>query len=792
MVEQKQLTNCIEDSFSRYAGSVILDRAICDARDMLKPAARMLIYSQMKVTKNTPNKPYIKSARVVGDSLGHFYTHGDSSCYGTYMRMAKPFAMRYPLEDCQGNSGTIITTGDEAAARYTELRLAKPAEYLYTSLEKNTIDKWNTNFDDTEEFPTVFPSIGYYNIVNGTTGIGVSLSSSIPQFNITEVNNAISKLIMNPEIDFKDIVCMPDFATGGILMNRDEVYESLKNGTGKACKIRAVMEYNPQTNSIHISEMPFGVYTSTITEQLRDLTDADEHYGIEGIHDGSGQKVDYTIQLSKGVNPKKMIEKLFKDTSLEYWCGINMTMLDEGRFPKVFGWKEALQAHINHAAACLRKEYKYDLNKLLARQEIVEGLLMAIAKIDEVVATIKASRNSSEASANLISKFGFTEPQAKAILDLKLNRLVNLEGFKLEQEHKENQAKIEELNIYLNNQNEFNARLAERYQNVAERFGDKRRTKVMNVAESTEAEVEVPQIHVTILTLSNDTIRVTKTEDMNGAKRGRKGTNMKLPKDVAITSSINTFSNYSIFAVTKAGKIHSFSLKDIDTGDYSIYELMNISPEDKVVKIFSGENMEYYKYIVFVTKNGLIKKTDVNEYKIGNKGLTALKLKDNDEVAACFMVMEKDEDIVIVNSSGYYNYYSHNLFSATGRNSVGVKSIVLKDNETVIAAFPVADSSDAGIFTINSRGKGKITKLEELSHTNRAARGNLIHKLEKEEVLSSAMIILNVSNDAQVINVSCDNHLVSLSVKEIPIQGRNTVGVKIINVKDNSGTIHII
>lgn len=788
MVELKQLTDCIEDSFSRYAGSVILDRAICDARDMLKPAARMLIYSQMKVTKNTPNKPYIKSARVVGDSLGHFYTHGDASCYGTYMRMAKPFAMRYPLEDCQGNSGTIITTGDEAAARYTELRLAKPAEYLYTSLEKNTIDKWNTNFDDTEEFPTVFPSIGYYNIVNGTTGIGVSLSSSVPQFNIAEVNAAISKLIMNPDIEFKDIVCMPDFATGGILINRDEVYESLKNGSGKACKIRAVVEYDPHTNSIHISEMPFGVYTSTITEQLRELTDADEHYGIEGIHDGSGQNVDYTIQLSKGVNPKKMIEKLFRDTSLEYWCGINMTMLDEGRFPKVFGWKEALQAHINHAADCLRKEYKYDLNKLLARQEIVEGLLMAIAKIDEVVATIKASHNSAEASTNLIAKFGFTEPQAKAILDLKLNRLVNLEGFKLEQEHKENQAKIEELNIYLTNKDEFNARLAERYQNVAERFGDKRRTKLMNLTENDNI-IDVPEENLTIMVLSNDTIHVVKSEDMNGAKRGRKGTNMKLPKDTVVTDSIATTNTSALYVATKAGKLYTFSLKEISSGDYSIYELINIPPEDKIVKVMNGANLEFYKYLVLVTKSGLIKKTELSECKVGSRGTTVIKLKNDDEIINCFPVKEYSEDIIILSNLGYYNYYSHVLVNATGKNSIGVKAITLKDGEYVVAAMPVF-TKEAGLFTILSNGKGKLTSLSELKSTSRAVRGLIAHKVDDGTTLMTAALIKDDSQEP--INVLCNNHLVTLTYTDIPKQNRNTVGVKIIETKNNVNHIHII
>ena len=258
MIDQRKMVDVVNENFERYAGNVILDRAICDVRDMLKPSARMLIYSQMAITKNTHKKPFIKSARVVGDCLGHLYEHGESSCYGSYMRMSKDFTMRVPLEECQGNNGTMTKNSDEAAMRYTELRLSEIASYLYSGLDKNAIgDNWRNNFDETEQYPGVMPSIGYFNLCNGTQGLGIAISSSIPQFSLKEVNNAIIKLIQNSNIVDEDLIIMPDFATGGILTNAQEVYQALRVGQGAACKLRAVMNYNPDNNTIIITELPY-------------------------------------------------------------------------------------------------------------------------------------------------------------------------------------------------------------------------------------------------------------------------------------------------------------------------------------------------------------------------------------------------------------------------------------------------------------------------------------------------------------------------------------------------------
>lgn len=366
------LKKIVEDNFARYAGNVILDRAICDVRDMVKPSARMLMYSQLHVTKNVPSKPFVKSARVVGDALGHYYTHGDVACYDTYMRMAKPFAMRYPLEDCQGNSGTISANGDHAASRYTELRLSQLGYSLFDKIEKNTINEWNENFDETDTYPKVLPSVGYYNIVNGTLGLGVSLSSSIPQFNLKEINNAMIELLNDQN---KEINVLPDFATGGIIINPNEVLMSLKNGCGAACKIRSVVEYNNKERAFVVKEFPYGVYGETISSQIQALKEENPDCGIDYINDGSGKTPDYIIYLSKKANPDNVLKLLYKKTSLQSYFTINMNVLvDNGKKPKTLGLKEMLQAHIDHEREVYRRGFEYDLRKIENRIHIIKGM----------------------------------------------------------------------------------------------------------------------------------------------------------------------------------------------------------------------------------------------------------------------------------------------------------------------------------------------------------------------------------------------------------------------------------
>lgn len=614
------LNAAVEENFARYAGNVILDRAICDSRDMLKPSARMLMYSQRKITKNTSDKAFVKSARVVGDALGRFYTHGDSSCYGTYMRMAKPFAMRYPLEDCQGNSGTIITSGDEAAMRYTELRPSKVSDYLFSGIEKNAVSEWKDNFDETLQYPGVLPSIGFYNIVNGTTGIGVSISSSIPQFNLKEVNEAIVKLIENPEATFESIYCAPDFATGGTILNAAEVRESLRNGHGKAAKIRARINYDSKTHSLIVTELPYGVYSGTITEEIEQLLNENENYGIESINDGSGSVVNYTISLSKDVNPSVIMRKLYADTSLENHFTINMVMLENGRFPKVFGWKEALQSYIAHMDKCKRRELKFDMDALIHRNHILDGLKIALANIDDVVALIRNSESAAKAKIGLMEAYSLDDEQAKAILDMKLQRLANLEAIKVNKEFEENAAEIDRLGNILGSQDEVNKLLIAALREVATKFGDARRTSLMNLHETVE-EIEEEEV---ILSYSVDSIKVVK----------------RAAKDMIKTTNLST-----LLLVTAEGKMYKVPVANILEAGAAKYSSL-IKDNSPVVYIDDLASIKLKKFWLFTTTSGMVKRSAIEEYNYtGRQGSKMLKLKEGDKLIGCGTFTAENETL---------------------------------------------------------------------------------------------------------------------------------------------------
>ena len=440
----KDLYDVVRESFRDYAGAVISDRAIVDVRDCLKPSPRMLLYYQYK-KKNRSDKPHVKSAKIVGGVLGDYYVHGDSSAYGIYTRMAQPFSMRYPLEDFQGNVGNLM--GDPPAAmRYTECRLNQLAsEYLFQGLDKNAVKIWKDNFDETETMPSVLPSVGFYNICNGSVGLGIGISSSIPQFNLREVNAALIRLIENPDSEFAAIYCAPDFATGGIITNAAEIRESIRVGKGTSIHIRGVAEYDAKSNSITITEVPYGVTTSLITSEINTIIENEPECGIEKYNDGTGLNAELTIYLAKDANPHTILKRLYKETSLESWFSVNMTMLEDGRFPKVFGWKEALQSYIAHMDECKRRELKFDMDALIHRNHILDGLKIALANIDDVVALIRNSESAAKAKIGLMETYGLDDEQAKAILDMKLQRLANLEAIKINKEFEENAAEIDRL-----------------------------------------------------------------------------------------------------------------------------------------------------------------------------------------------------------------------------------------------------------------------------------------------------------------------------------------------------------
>lgn len=788
------INETIQHDFLEYTGHVMQERSLPDARDALKDGARKILYSQF-LDKNTYKDKYMKGQAVVGQVLKTAFTHGDASAYSTLVRMGKPFAMPYPLEELQGNMGNQVDPENHAAGRYLECKLSELGTMLFDGIKKDAIDEWYWNYSDTVELPRVLPCYGFYPIVNGTLGISVGLSTSIPSTNLREVNEAIIKLIRNPEVDFNEIYCAPDFPMGGIIINGEEVKESMKNGCGKSVKIRSKIEYNVDDNTLIATEIPFSVYTHTIDAELEEIINNDEKSGIKKFIDATnddGAKI--IIYLEKGSNYHKIIERLYRETSLESYYGINMIMLDNGRFPRVFSWRDALNAYITHIRTCKRREIQFDLDKALARENVVEGLILAAANIDEVVSIIRASSNPAEASQKLINRFSFNEEQTKAILAMKLSSLTKIDAIKLDNEREELLKKIEDFRFLLDNPSALDEQLIKVLQEVADKFGDERRTKVINLVEQDDEEEkeEIKEEDIAVMLFDNNTIRLVKTEDLNGSKRGKKGVNVKPPKNANLTNTIYTTNLSSISAFTTKGRMYSFDIFELEyNNDYSIYELIQLQDEEKVLMLIDSNSFSNYKYILFITKQGLIKKSKTTEYSNRHKkGQVAIKLKEDDSIVNVFLSSNEKDRIMIASNSGYAVFYNHEEISAIGRVSQGIKAIKLKSDEYVVGATMVKENiSYKGIFSITSTGKGKMTKVEDYNETSRAIKGSLVQKLDNEEELAA---IYAITEEQDKIFVTANNKAVALLTKEIPIQSKLTSGVRIIDIRGLNVKVEIM
>lgn len=786
------LKNIIEESFTQYAGAVLQSRALVDVRDCLKPSARQIFYSMHErklIHKNT----FKKTNNAVGMAMADYYIHGDSSAEGIIMRAGQPFAMRYPLVEVEGSYGNLMESGNWAAPRYTASRLSEFSGMLFDSIKKDTITDWRDNYDDTKQYPGVLPSIGFYNIVNGTMGIGIGAASSIPSFNLREVNEAIIKLMENPDSPFEEIVCYPDFPTGATILNKKEVAECLKVGHGGSCKIRSTITYNPDENCLIVTEIPFMLYTNTICGELEEILNNETCPQIERFNDLTGESPLIKIYLKKGSNYHKVLKFLYKNTSLESFYSINMTMLKDGRYPRVFGWKEALEEYITHIRECKRREIQFDLDKALARENILNGLLIAAANIDEVVSIIRASDSPSDASIKLIERFKFNEEQTKAILAMKLSSLTKVDSIKLNDELEEIKKKIEELRYLLNTPSALDAELIKILREVANKFGDERRTKVVNIVEKDEEEVpQLQEDNVAVMLFDNNMLRVVKSDELNGAKRGKKGTNLKPPKSANLINTLYTTNLGSIAAFTSGGRMYSFNLSDLEYGnDYSVYELIQLQDNEKVLTLIDSNSFSSFKYILFVTKQGLIKKSKTSEYNTrAKKGQVAIKLKEDDSIVNVFLSSNEKDRIMIASNSGYSVFYDHTDIAAIGRASQGIKAIKLKTNEYVIAATIVKENiSYKGILSITSTGKGKMTKIEDYNETSRAIKGSLVQKLDDEEELAT---IYAIPEEQEKVFVTANNKAVILLSKEIPVQGKLTSGVRIIDIRGLNVKVEIM
>ena len=776
-----------EENFVTYAGMVIQKRALVDVRDCLKPSARELMYAQY-IDKIDWKHKYQKSLKSVGSGTSHFYVHGDTSAYGVLIRMGKPFAMRYMLEDVNGNAGTMTANGNEASSRYTEMRLAPICANLFDSIDKNSIELWFDNYDNTEIYPSVFPSLGFYNIVNGTMGIGVALASSIPQFNLNEVNDALIKLLNDPDAKFEDLYCAPDFATGAIVINEDEVKESLKNGRGKACKMRARIEYVEKDNCLVVTEIPFGVYTDNICVQIAKMCKENPLCGIDKCVDRTKTSPEIKIFLTKKANVNKVVKELYANTDLESYFGINMTMLDNGTSPRVFTWKEALQAHLNHEKEVLTRSLEYDKQKYSERLNIVEGLLIALARIEEVIAVIKGSADGATAKKSLITEFGLNEAQAKAILDIKLVRLANLEQVKVENEKYDLLAKIEEINHILSTPADFNKIIEDKLLEVKKKYGDARRTEIQNISFDDEEEEPVEKKELIVCLTDKGNLYTEEKTTLMVQRRGGKGSRIKVAKNENIIDTIADLNTSSCLAFSDKGKVYSINMSKLPVnGKINCREIFEIEGTESITRILAFNKMEQYTSIIFTTKNGLVKKSNLSEYRIRKgKGIIAVKLKDGDSLVGVHFA--KSEPLGFLTKEGKSIIIDLETISATGRATSGSCGIKLNEGDEVICT-QLIPSNTKHIFSISSLGIAKKIPYSECGLSNRATKGTYLQKLKDNDTM--AYFLPLTSEDKNITLISTSN-TIKISLDEISEVSRMAQGVMAKKMNEREKIIKVV
>ena len=778
-----ELKPIIEQSMKQYAGAVLQSRALVDVRDCLKPSARQIFYCMDKY-KYTANKPFQKTMAAIGDAMKHFYIHGDSSCEGIIMRAGQPFAMRYPLVEVKGNGGTLLSSGNWAAPRYTEARLSKLAAYLFGDIDKETIDDWRDNYADNEQYPGVLPTKGFYNLVNGTSGIGIGMACSVPQYNIKELNAALIHLIDNPNCGFDEIYCAPDFATGAILYNESDVKESMKNGTGFACKLRSVVEFDAKERCFVVTEIPYGVYTNTICGQLEEIVNGEENPGIERFNDLTGAKPLIKIYLAKKANPDKVLKHLFKNTSLQHHYGINFTMLDNGRYPKVFGWKEMLQAHIDHERAVYRRAFEFDLKKIKSRIHIIDGLLICMASIEEVVQTIRNSASSADASKALQSKFLLDEVQAKAVLDMKLSRLAHLEVKKLENERADLQTQAETIEKILNDEELFKEEIKKGWREVAAKFGDARRTRIINISKDDEEPTEIKSLQISMTNKNN--LFLSESSTLYTQKRGGVGNKAKLEAGEYVIHSEAIESNEEISFFTHSGDFYHYPAAALPVGErIAVEALFGITGGDRIVAISSFNKRRAKKNVIFFTKNGFVKKSELAEYNLKRSGsLRAINLDANDEIASILFI--DDEDVGIMTEMGNFIRITTTDIRAIGRVAKGVRGIKLNGGDAVCCAYPIPADSQY-IVSVTSSGLFKKTPISEFSVQGKNTKGAKIHKLTDKDCMADF-----VSLGAQTeILVASTRSTIKVSINDVPTLSRVAQGAKAIKMNDTDTIVGI-
>ena len=759
------LTKELGQNFIEYAVAVNSDRAIPDAKSGLKPVAKRIIYGTFDQGHSSA-KPHVKCADIVGKVMGEWHPHGDSSIYGALVRLAQPWVMRYPLIDFHGSMGNRDGDGP-AAYRYTEARLGKLAEDgMLCGIKKNNVD-YMPNYSETKDEPVTLPSLFPNLLCNPNTGIGVAVACNWAPHNLGEVAQAIYDYMDGKEPTLPG----PDFPTGGMIINKNDIPNIMKTGKGSV-KIRG--KYNIEDNNIVFYEIPYGVGTEDLMNEIGAAADEGKINGIKNIRNESNRKKGFrlVIECDKGASIATIINLLFKETSLQTSFSYNQVALID-KTPTELTLKDCIKIYVDHNKECIRREMKFDIKKTTDKLEIVNGLLKALEDIDNVIALIKASASAAAAKTALMEKYAFTEPQAKAIVDMRLGKLAGLERIEIENEKAELTETLKLLNAILNN---LECELRQRLAVLVDKYGDARRTELCQVADSTKEEKEIefvePEKCVVVMT-EGGTIKRIPQSSFRTQKRNTKG--IKTQED--ITSCVirtNTIDSLMIF--TNQGNMYRLLVDTIPVGTNvskgtPITGLIEMEENEKPTVIYSIYRDTDAKYILFVTKNGLVKKTSLEEYTKTKKksGILAINIKDNDELASVFLV--KDEDIVLITELGNAIRFNSMEVGATSRATSGVKGIGLKEGDAVSVALPIHDTKDElGIFF--SSGIGKKIKLSELPAQKRAGKGLQIGKLGDKEWVSAAALLSDEDNILIVGNLTS----VCISAKDVPSLSRPASG----------------